>query len=249
MKRISAADFRCAAGAGARRVGSRRRAGRRRPAGHAELPGSTTPCAAAVRMTGIQGAPRAGPRTRTTSAATATSSPSRCTLSKPTADQIDFFNTNFGSPAAGAPVGAAPRRHAQDAPQLPPRRADATFRRRQVPGLQPDVRADRSRCAVKKTNWIGITVPTWAPMFAQEPDRLGLVARLARQGQLRAAQELQPVRAADDPQDRRASAAPTTASGCSSRPPTCPTPPDTSKTSQVGGKGLSPVTRRASIDP
>ena len=31
-------------------------------------------------------------------------------LAKPTAEQIEFFNDNFGTPSTGAPLGAAPRR-------------------------------------------------------------------------------------------------------------------------------------------
>ena len=60
-------------------------------------------------------------------------------------------------------------------------------------GSSPTFVLDRP-LAVKKTNWIAITVPTWAPMFAEQPHAHGLVARLARQGQLRGAALAAPVR-------------------------------------------------------
>src|SRR5689334_14091662 len=63
-------------------------------------PGSTSdPCAAVVRMTGLQGRTAGGAKNPYYIRRDGYIVAFTVTLSKPTQDQIDFFNTNFGSPA------------------------------------------------------------------------------------------------------------------------------------------------------
>jgi hypothetical protein len=88
------------------------------------------------------------------------------TLSAPTADQIDFFNTNFGTPAE---VRLSVLRRGDK------RKTRLNYR---LVGQTDNYRVDRylgssptfvlkTPLRVKKTNWLAITVPTWAPMFAK----------------------------------------------------------------------------------
>lgn len=131
-------------------------------------PGDTAdPCAAVVRMTGIQGRAAGGPKNPFYIRRDGYIVAFTVTLSAPTADQVDFFNTNFGTPAQ---VGLSVLRRGET------RKARLNYR---LVGKSELYRVDRyfgssptfvlkQPLRVKKTNWIAITVPTWAPMFAHK---------------------------------------------------------------------------------
>jgi len=134
----------------------------------ASCPGSDAdPCAAVVRMTGIQGRSAGGPKNPFYIRRDGYIVAFTVTLSAPTADQIDFFNTNFGSPAQ---VGLSVlRRGDKRKTRLNYRLVGETelFRVDKYLGSSPTF-VLKTPLRVKKTNWIGITVPTWAPMFAHK---------------------------------------------------------------------------------
>jgi hypothetical protein len=129
-------------------------------------PGTTAdPCAAVVRMTGIQGRSTGGSKNPFYIRRDGYIVAFTVTLSQPTADQIDFFNTNFGTPAQ---VRLSVLRKGDK------RKTRLNYR---LVGQTENFRVDRylgssptfvltKPLRVKKTNWLAITVPTWAPMFA-----------------------------------------------------------------------------------
>jgi hypothetical protein len=88
------------------------------------------------------------------------------TLSAPTADQIDFFNTNFGTPAEVRL--SVLRRGDTRKTRLNYRLVNQTdnYRVDKYLGSSPTFVLTKP-LRVKKTNWLAITVPTWAPMFAK----------------------------------------------------------------------------------
>jgi len=130
-------------------------------------PGSTAdPCASVVRMTGIQGRAGGGPKNPFYIRRDGYIVAFTVTLSRPTADQITFFNQNFGTP---------PEVHLSVLRRGNKRKTRLNYR---LVGESPNFRLDKyygssptfvlSRpLRVKKTNWLGITTPTWAPMFAK----------------------------------------------------------------------------------
>jgi hypothetical protein len=129
-------------------------------------PGTTSdPCAAIVRMTGIQGRSAGGPKNPFYIRRDGYIVAFTVTLSKPTADQIEFFNTNFGTP---------PQVHLSVLRKGDKRKTRLNYR---LVGESENFKLDKfygssptfvlsKPLRVKKTNWLGITVPTWAPMFA-----------------------------------------------------------------------------------
>jgi hypothetical protein len=129
-------------------------------------PGTTSdPCAAVVRMTGIQGRSAGGPKNPFYIRRDGYIVAFTVTLSKPTADQIEFFNTNFGTP---------PQVHLSVLRKGDKRKTRLNYR---LVGESENFKLDKfygssptfvlsKPLRVKKTNWLGITVPTWAPMFA-----------------------------------------------------------------------------------
>jgi hypothetical protein len=129
-------------------------------------PGSTSdPCAAVVRMTGLQGRTAGGAKNPYYIRRDGYIVAFTVTLSKPTQDQIDFFNTNFGSPAEVRL--SVLRKGSTRKTRLNYRLVGQTdnFRVDKFLGSTPTFVLPKP-LRVKKTNWIGITVPTWAPMFA-----------------------------------------------------------------------------------
>jgi hypothetical protein len=129
-------------------------------------PGTTeAPCVAAVRMTGYQGRASGGPKNpyyiRRDGHLVAFS----VELAKPTAEEIGFFDTNFGSPAT-ARISVLRRGRTRKA-RLDHRLITQSERFDLTPyfGSKPTFVFDRP-IPVKKGNWIGITVPTWAPLLA-----------------------------------------------------------------------------------
>jgi hypothetical protein len=128
------------------------------------------PCEAAVRVTALQGRAAGGPKNpyyiRRDGYITALS----VNLAAPTAEQIAFFNDNFGTPAQ---VGLAVLRRGDTRRTRLNYRLAAQSELIEVDdyfGSAPTFVLDRP-LRVRKTNWIAITVPTWAPIFANSLTR------------------------------------------------------------------------------
>jgi hypothetical protein len=123
------------------------------------------PCEAAVRVTALQGR-IAGARTnpyyvRRDGYIVAFT----VQLSRPTDEQIGFFNDNFGSPAQVQL--SVLRRGDTRKTRLNYRLVAQTdvYDVDRYLGSSPTFVLDEP-LRVRKTNWIAITVPTWAPIFA-----------------------------------------------------------------------------------
>jgi hypothetical protein len=128
------------------------------------------PCEAAVRVTGLQGSAAGGPKNPYYIRRDGYIVAFTVTLAEPTAEQIDFFNDNFGSPPE---VGLAVLRKGRTRKtRLNYRLVNQSqlFEVQDYIGSTPTFVLDRPM-RVKKTNWIGITVPTWAPIFANNLTR------------------------------------------------------------------------------
>ena len=176
---------------------------------------------AAVRMTGYQGrAVGRAARTRSTSAATAHLIAFTVRLAKPTAEEVNVLQRQLRH-AVQARLSVL-RRGTTRKTRLDHRLINQsdTFELDRYFGSSPTFVFDKP-IPVKKGNWIALTVPTWAPLLVDEPGAHELVALVAAEGQLRAAQEPAPVRDGGSARGRTSSAAPTTARGCSTRSPTC----------------------------
>ena len=107
-------------------------------------------------------------------------------LAKPTAEEITFFNDNFGTPST-ARISVL-RRGTTRKTRLDHRLVNQSdrFGLDSYFGSKPTFVFDKP-IPVKKGNWIALTVPTWAPLLVHEPGAHELVALLAAEGQLRAA--------------------------------------------------------------
>jgi hypothetical protein len=129
-------------------------------------PGSTTnPCAALVRTTALQGRSAGGPKNPFYIRRDGYIVAFTVTLSNPTAEQITFFQTNFGTtPQVRLSVL---RRGDKRKTRLNYRLVGQSenFRLDKYYGSSPTFVLSKP-LRVKKTNWLGVTVPTWAPMFA-----------------------------------------------------------------------------------
>ena len=128
------------------------------------------PCEAAVRVTALQGRATGGPKNPYYIRRDGHIVAFTVTLSDPTDEQVDFFNDNFGSPAQ---VGLAVLRKGDTRKtRLNYRLVNQTelYRVDRYFGSSPTFVLDRP-LAVKKTNWIAITVPTWAPIFSNNLTR------------------------------------------------------------------------------
>jgi hypothetical protein len=128
------------------------------------------PCEAAVRVTALQGRAAGGPKNPYYIRRNGYITAFTVNLSAPTAEQIAFFNDNFGSPAQ---VGLAVLRRGDD------RRTRLNYR---LAGQSELIEVDRyfgssptfvldEPLRVRRTNWVGVTVPTWAPIFANNLSR------------------------------------------------------------------------------
>jgi hypothetical protein len=129
-------------------------------------PGTTeAPCVAAVRMTGYQGRSSGGPKNPFYIRRDGFLVAFTVQLAKPTAEEIAFFNNNFGTPST-ARISVL-RRGTTRKTRLSHRLVnqsnrfglDAYF------GSRPTFVFDRP-IPVKKGNWIALTVPTWAPLLS-----------------------------------------------------------------------------------
>ena len=138
------------------------------PADDASLncPGtSESPCVAAVRMTGYQGRASGGRKNPYYIRRDGHLVAFTVQLAKPTAEEIDFFNDNFGSPST-ARISVLRRGKTQKT-RLDHRliTQSDTFELNRYFGSKPTFVFDRP-IPVKKGNWIGLTVSTWAPLLA-----------------------------------------------------------------------------------
>jgi hypothetical protein len=91
-------------------------------------------------------------------------------LAEPTAEQVDFFNDNFGSPAQVRL--SVLRRGDTRRTRLNYRLLNQTelFEVDRYFGSSPTF-VLQEPLRVRRTNWIAITVPTWAPIFANDLGR------------------------------------------------------------------------------
>jgi hypothetical protein len=128
------------------------------------------PCEAAVRVTALQGRSAGGPKNPYYIRRDGFIVAFTLELAEPTAEQIDFFNDNFGSPAQVRL--SVLRRGDTRRTRLKYRLVNQTdlFEVNDYFGSSPTfVLPEPLR--VRKTNWIAITVPTWAPIFANNLTR------------------------------------------------------------------------------
>jgi hypothetical protein len=129
-------------------------------------PGTTeVDCVAAVRITGYQGRASGGPKNPYYIRRDGHLVAFTVQLSKPTAEQIDFFEGNFGTPST-ARISVL-RRGDTRRTRLDHRLITQSdrFRLDRYFGSKPTFAFDRP-IPVKKGNWIAITVPTWAPLLS-----------------------------------------------------------------------------------
>jgi hypothetical protein len=123
------------------------------------------PCQAAARVTGLQGRAGGGPKNPYYIRRDGWLVAFTVTLSQPTAEQIDYFNDNFGSPAEVQL--SVLRRGDTRQTRLNYRliSVSETFPLDDYFGSSPTFVLEQP-LRVRRGNWVGITVDTWAPMFA-----------------------------------------------------------------------------------
>lgn len=134
-------------------------------------PGTTeSPCVAAVRMTGYQGRASGGPKNPFYIRRDGVITMFTVQLAKPTAEEVNYFNNNFGTPSR-ARISVL-RRGTTRKTRLDHRliAQSQAFDLDRYFGSKPTFVFDRP-IPVKKGNWIGLTVPTWAPLLATPLDR------------------------------------------------------------------------------
>jgi hypothetical protein len=127
-------------------------------------------CVAAVRMTGYQGRVSGGPKNPFYIRRDGHLVAFTVQLSKPTAEEIAFFNDNFGSPST-ARISVL-RRGTTQKTRLQHRLINQSdrFTLNSYFGSKPTFVFD-APIPVKKGNWIALTVPTWAPLLAKDQAR------------------------------------------------------------------------------
>jgi hypothetical protein len=128
------------------------------------------PCAAAVRITGYQGRAAGGPKNPYYIRRNGTLVAFTVQLAAPTAEQVQYFNDNFGSPAQLRL--SVLRKGTTRKTRLQHRLVQQSdlFEVDRYLGSSPTFVLDRP-LRVKEGNWIAITVPTWAPIFANRLTR------------------------------------------------------------------------------
>jgi hypothetical protein len=129
-------------------------------------PGTTeNPCVAAVRMTGFQGRASGGPKNPYYIRRDGHLVAFTVQLAKPTAEEVEFFDSNFGTPSM-ARISVL-RRGKTRKTRLDHRliAQSDSFRLDPYFGSKPTFVFDEP-IPVKEGNWIAITVPTWAPFLA-----------------------------------------------------------------------------------
>jgi hypothetical protein len=123
------------------------------------------PCEAAVRVTALQGRAAGGPQNPYYIRRDGNVVAFTVTLSKPTQEQIDFFNDNFGTRPE---VQLAVLRRGETRQTRLNYRLVAqseTFAVEDYLGSSPTFVLEQP-LRVRRGHWVGITVDTWAPMFA-----------------------------------------------------------------------------------
>jgi hypothetical protein len=134
-------------------------------------PGTTeVQCVAAVRSTGYQGHASGGPKNPYYIRRDGHLVAFTLRLAKPTSEEIDFFNSNFGTPSV-ARISVL-RRGDTRKTRLQHRLIAQSdrFELDRYFGSKPTFVFDKP-IPVKKGNWIAITVSTWAPLLATPVDR------------------------------------------------------------------------------
>ena len=129
-------------------------------------PGTTeNPCVAAVRMTGYQGRATGGPKNPYYIRRDGFLVAFTVQLAKPTAEEIKYFQDNFGTPST-ARISVL-RRGTNRKTRLDHRLVNQSerFGLDSYFGSKPTFAFDKP-IPVKKSNWIALTVPTWAPLLA-----------------------------------------------------------------------------------
>jgi hypothetical protein len=128
------------------------------------------PCEAAVRVTALQGRAAGGPKNPYYIRRDGYIVAFTLKLAQPTAEQVDFFNDNFGSPAQVRL--SVLRRGDTRQTRLNHRLVNQTdlVEVDDYFGSSPTFTLP-APLRVRKTNWIAITVPTWAPIFANNLTR------------------------------------------------------------------------------
>jgi hypothetical protein len=129
-------------------------------------PGTTqSPCVAAVRMTGYQGRSSGGPKNPYYIRRDGLLTAFTVQLAKPTAEETNFFNNNFGTPST-ARISVL-RRGTTRKTRLDHRLVaqSQSFQLDRYFGSKPTFVFDRP-IPVRKGNWIAITVGTWAPLLS-----------------------------------------------------------------------------------
>jgi hypothetical protein len=138
------------------------------PADEAALncPGTTeNPCVAAVRMTGLQGRASGGRKNPYYIRRNGHLVAFTLQLAKPTEEEVNFFDSNFGSPSMArisVMRKGKTRQHRLDYRLI---RQSERFNLNRYFGSKPTFVFDEP-IRVKEGNWIAITVPTWAPLLA-----------------------------------------------------------------------------------
>lgn len=128
------------------------------------------PCEAAVRVTALQGRAAGGRKNPYYIRRDGYIVAFTVRLAAPTAEQVAFFDDNFGSPSA---VGLAVLRKGRTRKTRLNYRLvnqSSLYELDDYFGSSPTFVLERP-LRVKTTNWIGITVPTWAPLFANNLTR------------------------------------------------------------------------------
>jgi hypothetical protein len=123
------------------------------------------PCEAAVRVTALQGRVSGGRTNPYYIRRDGHIVAFTVQLSRPTDEQISFFNTNFGSPAQVRLAVLRQGRTRKTRLNYRLISQSDVYEVDRYLGSSPTFVLDPP-LAVKKTNWIALTVPTWAPVFA-----------------------------------------------------------------------------------
>jgi hypothetical protein len=124
-------------------------------------------CEAAVRVTAIQGRAAGGPKNPFYIRRDGWLVAFTVALSRPNAEQIEFFNENFGTPPQ---VRLAVLRRGETRRTRLNYRLIAqseSFALDDYFGSSPTFVFEQP-LRVRRGNWVGVTVDTWAPMFARD---------------------------------------------------------------------------------
>jgi hypothetical protein len=145
--------------------------GSRADAASLNCPGTTeSPCVAAVRMTGYQGRASGGPKNPYYIRRNGHLVAFTVQLAKPTPEEVNFFNNNFGTPSTAriSVLRRGDTRKTRLQHRLITQSERVSLNR--YFGSKPTFVFDRP-IPVKEGNWIALTVPTWAPLLSTNLSR------------------------------------------------------------------------------